>query len=231
MSKIPGFLARAAGLSLFAALSFLAARPAMAETQRLPPPVVDARASGQTETAVLAGGCFWGVQGVFQHVEGVSAAVSGYAGGGATTAHYMTVGRGDTGHAEAVRLTYDPQKISYGKILQIFLSVVHDPTERDRQGPDVGAQYRSAIFPMTAEQERVAKAYVAQIDRAHVFAGPIATSIEAGKGFYPAEAYHQDFLTNNPDNAYVAINDLPKLEALKRNFPEVYREKPELVAQ
>jgi len=200
------------------------------EARRAPPPLVEARSSGQSETAVLAGGCFWGVQGVFQHVEGVSGAVSGYAGGAAASAHYQSVGGGGTGHAEAVRVTFDPKKIGYGEILQIFFSVAHDPTQLNRQGPDSGAQYRSAIFPTNAEQERVAKAYVAQLDRARVFGAPLATTIEPGKSFYPAEAYHQDYLTHNPESPYIAINDLPKLEALKRHFPELYREKPELVA-
>ena len=198
-------------------------------------PLPEPRVGGETqraasETAVLAGGCFWGVQGVFQHVAGIMSAVSGYAGGGETTAHYTIVGRGDTGHAEAVRISFDPAKISYGKILQIFLSVVHDPTELNRQGPDNGRQYRSAIFPQDAEQARIARAYLMQLDGAAIFSAPIATTIESGKSFFPAEAYHQDFLEKNPDHPYIVYNDLPKLAALKRQFPELYREKPALVS-
>ena len=181
------------------------------------------------EVAVLAGGCFWGVQGVFQHVAGVTQAVSGYTGGAADTAHYEMVGSGTTGHAESVQITFDPGKISYGRLLQIYFSVAHDPTERDRQGPDEGTQYRSAIFPMSETQARVAKAYIAELDAAHAFAAPIVTTIEPGRTFYPAEAYHQDFLARNPGYPYIVVNDLPKIEALKRLFPEVYRAKPVLV--
>jgi len=202
------------------------------DARALPEPEVAAEApqKGGSETAVLAGGCFWGVQGVFQHVAGVTSAVSGYAGGDEKTAHYTVVGRGDTGHAEAVRITFDPAKISYGKILQIFFSVAHDPTELNRQGPDTGRQYRSAVFPQGPDQARVARAYLMQLDSAAVFAAPIATTIEPGKSFFPAEAYHQDFLEKNPDHPYIVYNDLPKLAALKRQFPELYREKPALVS-
>jgi peptide-methionine (S)-S-oxide reductase len=194
------------------------------------PEAAGAAAKSGSETAVLAGGCFWGVQGVFQHVAGVSSAVSGYAGGDEKSAHYTIVGSGSTGHAESVRITFDPAKISYGKILQIFLSVVHDPTQLDRQGPDSGRQYRSAIFPQGSEQARIARAYLTQLDGAAVFSAPIATTIEPGKSFYPAEAYHQDFLEKNPDHPYIVYNDLPKLAALKRAFPELYRDKPALVS-
>ncbi len=179
---------------------------------------------------MLAGGCFWGVQGVFQHVDGVRSAVSGYDGGAASTAHYEMTSQGDTGHAELVRITYDPHKISYGKILQIFFSVAHDPTELNRQGPDEGTQYRSAIFPSDAEQARVAKAYIAELNSAHVFHKPVVTTVEPGKTFYPAEAYHQDFLAKNPGYPYIVINDLPKIQALKRLFPELYRPDPVLVS-
>jgi len=186
--------------------------------------------SDRTETAILAGGCFWGVQGVFQHVEGVTNAVSGYAGGDKATAQYETVSTGTTGHAESVQITYDPRKISYGRLLQIYFSVAHDPTELNRQGPDTGTQYRSAIFPMNAEQARVAKAYIAQLGQAHVFNAAIVTRIETDRTFYPAEAYHQDFLMRNPTYPYIAINDLPKIDALKRLLPEFYRTNAVLVA-
>ncbi|QCI64008.1 peptide-methionine (S)-S-oxide reductase MsrA [Phreatobacter stygius] len=197
----------------------------------IPQPVQD-EAAGRSATAVavFAGGCFWGVQGVFQHVEGVSNAVSGYAGGDQATASYDRVVSGRTGHAEAVRISYDPAKISYGRLLQIYFSVAHDPTELDRQGPDVGPQYRSAIFPVNAEQARVAKAYIAQLDQARVFGSAIVTRIEPDRAFYPAEAYHQDFMTRNPRHPYIVINDLPKIADLKRHFPGIYRAVPVLVA-
>ncbi len=187
-------------------------------------------AAGATrETAVLAGGCFWGVQGVFQHVKGVTGAVSGYAGGDARTASYQAIGTGRTGHAEAVRITYDPREISFGQLLQIYFSVAHNPTERNRQGPDVGTQYRSTVFAQNAEQARIAKAYIAQLDQARSFGAPIATTIELGKPFYDAEAYHQDYLTRHPQQPYIAIHDLPKIENLQRVFPDRYRARPVLV--
>jgi peptide-methionine (S)-S-oxide reductase len=179
---------------------------------------------------VLAGGCFWGVQGVFQHVDGVTSAVSGYAGGRADTAHYQMVGTSTTGHAEAVRVTFDPRRVSYGRILQIYFSVAHDPTELNRQGPDIGTQYRSAIFPTNSEQQHVAEAFIAQLNQAHVFDLPIVTKIEPDRDFYPAEDYHQDFVTRNPTYPYIVINDLPKIENLKRLFPDLYRSNPVLVA-
>jgi peptide-methionine (S)-S-oxide reductase len=196
----------------------------------LPMPAVDLP-PGDTTSAVLtlAGGCFWGVQGVFQHVKGVTGAVSGYAGGGKRDAEYERVGTGSTGHAEAVQITYDPRQISYGRLLHIFFSVVHDPTQLNRQGPDSGSQYRSAIFPNSAAQAEVAKAYIAQLDQAHLFRKAIVTKIEADREFYPAEAYHQDYLTLNPRTPYIAINDLPKVEDLKTLFPDVYRATPVLV--
>jgi peptide-methionine (S)-S-oxide reductase len=199
--------------------------------RKLPTPAVDAPA-GQASSAVvvLAGGCFWGVQGVFQHVKGVTNAVSGYAGGDKRAANYEIVSTGTTGHAESVQVTYDPRQISYGRLLQIFFSVVHDPTELNRQGPDTGTQYRSAIFPANAEQADVAKVYIAQLDQAHAFKKAIVTRIEMDRTFYPAESYHQDFLTRNPRNPYIAINDLPKIEDLKRVFPDRYRASPVLVA-
>jgi len=203
------------------------------EARAIPAPVMDEPvAPGETQkVAVLAGGCFWGVQGVFQHVEGVSSAVSGYAGGEQAAAEYEKVGTGRTGHAEAVRIIYDPRKVSYAKLLQIYFSVVHDPTQLNRQGPDTGTQYRSAIFPADAEQARIAKAYIAQLNQARAFDAAIVTKIEPERTFYPAEAYHQDFLTRHPSHPYIVINDLPKVESLKRFFPEIYRAKPVLVSQ
>jgi peptide-methionine (S)-S-oxide reductase len=196
----------------------------------IPSPAQDEAASNShTEKAVLAGGCFWGIQGVFQHVQGVSRVVSGYAGGGEATAHYETVGSGVTGHAESVEITFDPAQISYGALLQIFFSVAHDPTELDRQGPDSGSQYRSAIFPATPSQRQVAQAYIAQLDANHAFHAAIATRIEDGAHFYPAEDYHQDFLALHPHYPYIVVNDLPKVAHLKQVFPTRYRDQPVLV--
>jgi peptide-methionine (S)-S-oxide reductase len=196
----------------------------------LPPPVHDEPAGAATsETAVFAGGCFWGVQGVFQHVKGVTGAVSGYAGGDKRTAKYEEVGSGRTGHAEAVQVTYDPRVITYGRLLQILFSVAHDPTQLDRQGPDVGPQYRSAIFPNGDGQAGVAKAYIDQLMQARVFPSPIVTRIEPGASFYAAEPYHQDFLTRHPDHPYIVFNDLPKLKDLQKIFPDLYRAQPVLV--
>ena len=195
----------------------------------LPAPAVDAPASDGIQTAVLAGGCFWGVQGVFQHTKGVVSAISGYAGGSPKNANYELVSTGTTGHAESVQIKYDPQKISYGKILQIFFSVVHDPTQLNRQGPDTGTQYRSAIFTTSDAQKKVAQAYIAQLDAANVFPKSIVTRISPLEGFYPAEAYHQDYLTLHPSQPYIAYNDLPKIENLKKVFGEDYQETPTLV--
>lgn len=206
--------------------------PAAADSAHVvPAPAVDVPPADATSSVVvLAGGCFWGVQGVYQHVKGVTGAISGYAGGEKNTAEYERVSMGGTGHAESVQVTFDPRQISYGRLLQIFFSVVHDPTELNRQGPDEGTQYRSAIFPTNAEQANVARAYIAQLDQAHVFRKPIVTRIEPGRAFYPAEAYHQDFLTRNPRYPYIVINDLPKIADLKRLVPEAYRAAPVLVA-
>jgi peptide-methionine (S)-S-oxide reductase len=217
---------------LVAATVAIRSYPAAADSAHVvPAPAVDLPAGDEdSSVVVLAGGCFWGVQGVYQHVKGVTRAVSGYAGGDRRTAEYETVSMGGTGHAESVQVTFDPRQISYGRLLQIFFSVVHDPTELNRQGPDVGTQYRSAIFPTNAEQAKVASAYIAQLDQAHVFRKPIVTRIEPGRTFYPAEAYHQDFLTRNPRYPYIVINDLPKIEDLKRLIPEAYRAAPVLVA-
>ena len=195
-------------------------------------PAVDEPISATTaheETAVFAGGCFWGVQGVFQHVRGVTKAVSGYSGGQRDTAQYETVSGGETGHAESVQIKYDPKQISYGKILQIFFSVVHDPTQLNRQGPDSGTQYRSAIFTTSEEQKKVADAYIAQLNSAKVYKKPIVTKVGSLEGFYPAEAYHQDYLTLHPNQPYIAYNDIPKGENLKKIFAENYIEKPTLV--
>ena len=218
---------------LAAMLVGLAPGPAAAqEGIAIPPPAVDESATtGGMAVAVLAGGCFWGVQGVFQRVNGVSNAVSGYAGGAADTAFYELVGSGRTGHAESVQITYDPARISYGKLLQVFFSVAHDPTELDRQGPDVGSQYRTAIFPANEEQARIARDYIAQLDQARVFDAAIVTRIEPGRSFYPAEGYHQDFLTLNPSYPYIVYNDLPKIENLKRLFSNLYRDDPVLVSR
>jgi peptide-methionine (S)-S-oxide reductase len=215
------------------ALAALAIRsyPAAAEGPRaLPMPAVDAPpAQATSAVVVLAGGCFWGVQGVFQHVKGVTNAVSGYAGGDEKSASYEIVSNGRTGHAESVQVTYDPRQISYGRLLQIFFSVAHDPTELNRQGPDTGTQYRSAIFPTSPEQADIARAYIAQLDKAHAFKRAIVTKIEPNRPFYPAESYHQDYLAHNPKNPYIAINDLPKIDDLKRFLPDVYRPSPMLV--
>jgi peptide-methionine (S)-S-oxide reductase len=195
-----------------------------------PAPSVDqAKSDAPSEVVVLAGGCFWGVQGVYQHVKGVTRAVSGYAGGGRQSAHYEMVGMGTTGHAESVEVTFDPKQISFGKILEIFFSVVHDPTELNRQGPDEGPQYRSAIFPLTAEQASIAKAYIDRLGKSGAFKRKIVTTIESGKPFYAAEAYHQDFLTRHPNYPYIVYNDLPKIDDLKKRFPELYRVEPVLV--
>jgi peptide-methionine (S)-S-oxide reductase len=200
------------------------------KARAVPLPAVDETAgAGGSEVAVLAGGCFWGVQGVFQHVKGVTSAISGYAGGAKNTAEYETVSGGTTGHAESVKVTYDPRQITYGRLLQIYFSVAHDPTELNRQGPDTGTQYRSAIFPTNAEQERIAAAYIAQLDAAQVFPRKVVTKIEGGRAFYPAEAYHQDFLTRNPTYPYIVFNDLPKVRELRRLFPDLYRDDPVLV--
>ena len=227
MSKLALTLTAAA---LLAFVGFTRAAPSAEKARAIPAPAVDEQAGEATsEVAIFAGGCFWGVQGVYQHVKGVSSAVSGYAGGEKKTAKYELVGTGGTGHAESVQVTFDPRRITYGRLLQIFFSVAHDPTELNRQGPDVGPQYRSAVFPTSEEQARVAAAYIAQLDQARVFKEPIATRIESGHAFYAAEAYHQDFLDLNPTYPYIVYNDLPKIENLKRLFPDLYRSDPVLV--
>ncbi len=194
----------------------------------IPMPAVDAAppAGGALQTVVLAGGCFWGVQAVFQHTKGVTQAVSGYAGGQKETAHYEMVGSGRTGHAEAVEVTFDPGQVSLGKILQIYFSVGHNPTQLNYQGPDSGTQYRSEIFYASQEQKGVAEAYIAQLNAAHLFSGPVVTKVEALPAFYPAETYHQDFAVLHPTYPYIVYNDLPKVENLKRLFPDLYRATP-----
>jgi peptide-methionine (S)-S-oxide reductase len=217
-------------LPVLAFLPMIGAHSESAAVQ-IDPPALDEPAGKGLETAVIAGGCFWGIQAVYQHTKGVMNAVSGYAGGKAEDAHYRIVGFGGTGHAEAVRVTFDPSVVSYGKILQIFFSVAHDPTQLNRQGPDSGTQYRSEIFPQTDAQRRVAKAYIAQLDATHVFATPIVTKTDTDKAsFYPAEDYHQDYATNNPHQPYIVYNDRPKVEHLKTMFPDFYRDTPMTVA-
>lgn len=220
---------RSALLTLLATLSPALASCAESATV-IPPPKLDEPASSSaSETAVLAGGCFWGVQAVFQHVKGVTQVVSGYAGGTSSTAQYETVSSGRTGHAESVRITFDPRQVSYGRILQIYFSVAHDPTQLNRQGPDTGTQYRSAIFASNESQKNVAQRYVVQLDHAGVYRHPIVTRIDPFTGFYPAEDYHQDYATLHPDQPYIAFNDLPKVENLKRLYPDLYQATPVLV--
>jgi peptide-methionine (S)-S-oxide reductase len=224
------FALSAAAIGALAVAAFLAMPSRAAEDAvKIPPPAADAQGSDGIQTTVLAGGCFWGVQGVFQHTAGVTSAVSGYAGGSQMTATYEQVSSGSTGHAESVQIKYDPKKISYGKILQIFFSVVHDPTQLNRQGPDSGTQYRSAIFTTSDEQKKVAEAYIAQLNAAKVYPKPIVTKVGPLQGFFAAEAYHQDYLTLHPNQPYIAYNDLPKVENLKKMFADNYIEKPTLV--
>ena len=220
----------AAAVGALAAAAFVASPLRAAEDAVvIPAPAMDAPSSGGVQTVVLAGGCFWGVQGVFQHTAGVVSAVSGYSGGNKSTANYSTVSTGTTGHAESVQIKYDPQKISYGKLLQIYFSVVQDPTELNRQGPDSGTQYRSEIFTTSNEQKKVADAYIAQLNAAKIYPKQIVTKVASLEGFYPAEAYHQDYLTLHPNQPYIAYNDIPKVENLKKLFAENYIEKPTLV--
>lgn len=192
-----------------------------------PDPALDATlaATKSEQTAVVAGGCFWGVQAVFQHVKGVKSATSGYAGGAADAAHYEMVGTGKTGHVESVRITYDPSQITYGQLLKVFFAVAHNPTELNRQGPDTGTQYRSAIFYANEEQKRIAQAYINQLNRAGVFKQPIVTQVGALNAFYQAEAYHQDYATRHPNDPYIVINDLPKVTNLRKQFPQLYTTK------
>jgi peptide-methionine (S)-S-oxide reductase len=232
-SVLGGYALPAIGVALVAAAIFL--RPTLSSSAenavRVPPPATEsADATTASETVVLAGGCFWGVQGVFQHLKGVTEVVSGYAGGTKVKPTYEEVSTGATGHAESVEVTFDPHVVSYGKILQVYFSVAHNPTELDRQGPDSGTQYRSEIFFTSERQKEIATAYIGQLDAAKVFSAPIVTKIEPLKAFYPAEGYHQNYAAVHPDQPYIAFNDLPKIDNLSRLFPELYRSEPKLVA-
>ena len=193
-----------------------------------PPAIDNPKTAGPLQTAVLAGGCFWGVQGVYEHVRGVRKVIAGYAGGDRSTAQYETVSSGSTGHAESVKIVFDPAEISYGQILQIAFSVVHDPTQLNRQGPDVGSQYRSAVFYADDAQKRIAEAYISQLDQSHAFPRPIVTRVDPLKGFYAAEDYHQDYLIHNPHVPYIAYFDIPKIENFKHTFPDLYSGQPVL---
>jgi peptide-methionine (S)-S-oxide reductase len=230
MSQFSRLALGAAAIGALAIAAFISVPSLAAEDAVvIPAPSTDMQASDGVQTAVVAGGCFWGVQGVFQHTAGVVNAVSGYAGGNQMTATYEQVSSGSTGHAESVQIKFDPKKISYGKILQIYFSVAHDPTQLNRQGPDSGTQYRSAIFTTSEDQKKVADAYIAQLNAAKVYGKPIVTKVTALQGFFPAEAYHQDYLTLHPNQPYIAYNDLPKVENLKKLFADNYIEKPTLV--
>jgi peptide-methionine (S)-S-oxide reductase len=236
-SRVRLTLATALGLVGVAGAVFIGLPRAMQATSSatdtvvVPAPAVDepTPAAAASETAVLAGGCFWGVQGVFQHVKGVTQAESGYAGGSKDSADYETVSTGTTGHAESVRITYDPKQVTFGQLLRIYFSVVQDPTQLNRQGPDEGTQYRSAIFAQDATQQRIAQAYIAQLNQAKSFPAPIVTKVEPNTGFFPAEGYHQNYLNSNPTYPYIAINDMPKVDGLKQLFPTEYRAQPVLV--
>ncbi|WP_312431182.1 peptide-methionine (S)-S-oxide reductase MsrA [Achromobacter sp.] len=235
MSKHPTLRRLCAALATASGLIASTAAPAAERAFVIPPPAAEQTASASAapatqEKAVIAGGCFWGVQAVFQHVKGVSNAVSGYAGGQANTANYNAVSSGRTGHAEAVEITYDPKQVSYGQLLQIYFSVAHDPTQLNRQGPDHGTQYRSAVFPANDSQRKVAEAYIAQLNKTGVYPKPLATTIEPLQAFYPAEDYHQDYLVRNPNSMYIVINDVPKVENLAKTFPDAWRDKPVLVS-
>ena len=216
-----------AAIAAAGALLWISQSATSAAAAALPRPVTDLqKAAGPLQTAVLAGGCFWGVQGVFEHVRGVRQVVAGYAGGEASTATYESVSEGDTGHAESVRISFDPAQVSYGQLLQIAFSVAHDPTQLNRQGPDTGTQYRSAVFYTNDDQQRVASAYIAQLNGAHAFPGKIVTEVARLNRFFPAERYHQDYLKLHPDQPYIAFNDLPKIRDLKRMYPDYYLESP-----
>lgn len=225
------FVARigATAVALVGGVLFLGGRLGVSEASHptaVPAPALDVplAASGGSDTVVFAGGCFWGIQAVFEHVKGVKSAVSGYAGGHVKSPSYEEVSTGTTGHAESVQVIFDPSQVTFGKLLEIFFSVAHDPTEKDYQGPDVGTQYRSAVFYKTEEQRRITEAYIAQLTRAKVYAHPVVTEVAALNAFYPAEAYHQHYAMLHPDSPYIATYDLPKVAALKARYPELYRE-------
>ena len=211
-------------LAIFIISTTVACSAARATPVIIPDPILDAplATTRGEQTAVLAGGCFWGIEAVFEHVKGVTNVTSGYSGGTAKSANYEMVSRGETGHAESVRITYDPSQISYGQLLKIFFAVAHDPTELNRQGPDTGTQYRSAIFYSSEEQKRIALAYINQLNQAKVFERPIVTEVTALNSYNQAEAYHQDYAARHPNNTYIVINDLPKVEELRRQFPNLY---------
>jgi peptide-methionine (S)-S-oxide reductase len=211
---------------LFLGGTMLACNRAAASVTAIPDPTLDEplRSTAQKQTMVLAGGCFWGVEAVFEHVKGVTEVKSGYAGGKGSTASYEEVTTGTTGHAESVQITYDPSKITYGRLLKVFFAVAHDPTELNRQGPDVGTQYRSAIFYSTDEQKRIAQAYIDQLNKAKVFRWPLATQLSALDAFHEAEGYHQNYLAKHPNEPYIVYNDLPKLQNLRKEFPELYKD-------
>ncbi|KRE92505.1 methionine sulfoxide reductase A [Frateuria sp. Soil773] len=223
-------LSRAVLLAALAGLGACTAASAANDAVALPDPALDpAPAAPGEQVAVFAGGCFWGVEAVFDHVKGVRRAWSGYAGGSADTANYERVSEGDTGHAESVKVLYDPRQVSYGQLLKVFFSVAHDPTQLNRQGPDRGTQYRSAIFYGNPLQRQVAGAYIAQLGAAHVYPAPVVTQLVPLKAFYMAEAYHQDYASEHPDNPYIAINDAPKVARLKQLFPDLYRPQESVV--
>jgi len=218
------FFSRAAAILLGSMLGATACNAKANPAAAVPAPEVDAAraATSGRQTAVIAGGCFWGIQAVFQHVKGVISATSGYAGGSAKTADYETVSTGETGHAESVQIVYDPSQITYGELLRVFFSVAHDPTQLNRQGPDEGTQYRSSIFYSNEEQKKIAEAYIAQLDAAKIFRHPIVTKVVPLQGFYPAEAYHQNYAALHPNQPYIMFNDAPKVEHLKQEFPDLY---------
>jgi peptide-methionine (S)-S-oxide reductase len=221
------FVASLTALALVVGIGWISATRGAEPPVAVPPPALDnPKADGAVQTAVVAGGCFWGMQGVFEHVRGVHEVLAGYAGGSGATAQYEEVSTGRTGHAESVRITFDPREVTYGELLRIYFSVAHDPTQLDRQGPDSGSQYRSAVFYADATQRRIAESYIAQLNQGKSFAAPVVTRVDALKGFYPAEAYHQDFYLKNPEYPYIVINDLPKIRNLKVMFPQYYRDPP-----
>jgi peptide-methionine (S)-S-oxide reductase len=215
------------GLVLSLMFAGIACNAGSAARAAIPAPQVDATLSSTKgeQTAVVAGGCFWGIQAVFQHVKGVKRALSGYSGGAGNTAEYEAVGTGETGHAESVKISYDPSQVTYGELLRVFFSVAHDPTELNRQGPDTGTQYRSVVFYGNDEQRRIAEAYIAQLNKAKAFSGPIVTQVVPLKGFYPAEAYHQDYATRHPSDPYIVYNDAPKVVHLHELLPTLYAAK------
>ncbi len=221
---MPSFFLRLAAIALTLGFAGVTASSGADRASAVPNPALDApiAAAKSQQTAVISGGCFWGIQAVFQHVKGVIDATSGYAGGSAMTAHYEIVSMGATGHAESVKITYDPSQITYGQLLRVFFSVAHDPTELNRQGPDEGTQYRSAIWYANDEQKRIAEAYIAQLEKAEIFPGRIVTQVAPLKGFYSAEEYHQNYAANHPDDPYIVYNDAPKVTHLRQQFPDLY---------